>query len=89
MEPKMKLSIFIERCKDKPSDDGCIFYDLETEGHTLFELLQNAVYWQVDQDGQNLGDIPADDAFAESLIAKEWLKNEAEFSAKLARLCKN
>lgn len=64
-------------CRDfKDHDEGGRWrsYDLETYGHTLEELLSNAVYWQTDQDGGSIGDVPADDPAAQEYIEAEYLK---------------
>lgn len=47
-------------------------YDLHTEGSTLEELLNNAVYWQIDQDGGCLGYVSADDSIAVEYITTEY-----------------
>jgi hypothetical protein len=67
-----KLSIFIEDCKEHEDSGAWRSYDLETEGETLDECLDNAVYWQVNQDGESLGGIPADDDLAIRLITEKW-----------------
>ena len=55
------------------SDEG-VWYscDLQTMGNTLEELLDNAVYFKIDQDGGEIGDYPADDKLAHDLITEEY-----------------
>lgn len=68
-------------CRDfKDHEDGGCWrsYDLETFGHTLEELLENAVYWQTDQDGGSIGEVPADDAKAQEYIEAEYKKRLEE-----------
>ena len=48
-------------------------YDLQAEGRSVDELIESAVYWQIDQDGGSLGDIPADDNRAVEFILN-WCK---------------
>ena len=47
--------------------------DLCAEGRTVDELIEDARYWQTDQDGGCLGDIPADDNRAVEFIL-EWCR---------------
>jgi hypothetical protein len=54
-------------------DGRFVSYDLEAWGDTLGEALDNAVYWQVDQDGESLGDIRADDDEAVDYITEKYL----------------
>lgn len=44
---------------------------LSSEGSSYIELLENATYWWIDQDGESLADGPADDNRAVNFI-KEW-----------------
>ena len=70
----VRRTLTIENFKDHEDEGQWRSYDLETEGATLEECLENAVYWQTDQDGGSLGDIPADDDRAVAAIEKWWAK---------------
>jgi hypothetical protein len=48
-------------------------FELFSEGRSVEELIESAVYWQIDQDGGSLGSIPADDPKAVEYII-EWCK---------------
>lgn len=69
--------MFFNDCKVHDGSGVFRSYDLETDGATLDECLENAVYWQVDQDGGSLGMIEADDDRAIDLITREWNKKIA------------
>lgn len=64
------FNLFEADFKDHQDEPPWRSYDLETEGDTLEELLDNAVYWQTDQDGGSLGEVPADDDEAQEYIIK-------------------
>lgn len=60
----------------KESDDGRFYsFDLFSEGSTMAELLENAVYVGVDQDGGEGPTHEADDLIAEKLIINWCLDN--------------
>lgn len=66
----MRFTLRVPDFKDHADEGRWRSYDLETEGDTLEELLDNAIYWQTDQDGGEMGDVPADDTSAQKHIAK-------------------
>lgn len=72
-----KYYVFCSDFKEHQDAGPWRSYDLESEGNSLDELLENAVYWQVDQDGGSLGDTPADDADAVSYI-ETWFAEQAD-----------
>jgi hypothetical protein len=74
------MNISCENFKDHEDEGRWRSYDLETEGETLEELLANAVYWQIDQDGGSLGEVEADDDHAVDYITKEFNRIMAERS---------
>lgn len=58
----------------KTSEEGRFYsYDLYSEGNTLEELIENAVYCGIDQDGGDGPVLEADDHEAEIAIADWWL----------------
>jgi hypothetical protein len=48
--------------------------EISSEGSSYIELLENATYWWMDQDGGSLADGPADDDRAQQFI-KEWCES--------------
>lgn len=70
----MKYYIELYNVKDGEYGDyyrWCSF-DLITEGNTLEELLDNAIYFLIAQDGEDVGERVADDKLAYDLITKEY-----------------
>lgn len=73
MSNKNEYRIYVSDFKDHEDSGPWRSYDLEATGSTLDELLNSAVYWQTDQDGESMGDIPADDRIAQRYITI-WFK---------------
>lgn len=79
-----KHSIECADFKDHDDSGRWRSYDLETFGDTLDELLDNAIYWQTDQDGGSLGECAADDDAAVEYITKEFHKREGALVHRMA-----
>ena len=63
--------IYLENVKSN-SDGAFCSYDLYTFGSSLEELLANASYSLIDQDGGEVRQVEADDDLAEKLIREEF-----------------
>lgn len=70
------FNIFIPNFKQHEDQGRWRTYDLEAHGDTLDELIDSAVYWQTDEDGGEMGEVPADDVKAQSFII-DWYERQA------------
>ncbi len=61
-------------------------YELQTEGNTELELLENAVVFELDQDGGELGDIAYEDCNSEVQAAVERAVKVAILTANIEAL---
>lgn len=71
---KNKFHISISGFSEEDDSPMFISLDLEATGDTLDEMLNNASYWQIDQDGGERGHIEADDVRAQDYITDFFSK---------------
>jgi hypothetical protein len=79
------VNISISNVKDDSDDGRWCSYDLDTEGNTLDELLDNASYYMTDQDGGEIGFTEADDALAYELIVEHYCRDHRRLGKLLRR----
>jgi hypothetical protein len=74
----VKYSVELYAVKDESDERGWYSMDLISDGSTLEELLDNAAYIMIDQDGGEVGQRPADDRMAVRLITAEYERQATE-----------
>jgi hypothetical protein len=71
-----KHCVDVQDFKDHADEGRWRSYHLFAEGDTLEQLLDSAVYFMTDQDGGEMGEVPADDAKAQAYITKYFYARE-------------